>query len=249
MQIKLNRKSTNSLYTSGELIVNGIRFADTVESTEGMLDPGVYCITKKFRDFIGHGNSWRESQTTHTIIIGENCVTGIVTGSRPLYDHLLDRVKKSKRPVVLIITDEDCQTVQPISHWTSLKRHLSPVFFLFLLLLTGCNTLHRTQVVEHATHDTLYVNALHYDSIYIDNRQVIDRSSDTVYIHDILRENHYKLLRDTVRVTKTDSIPVIHEVQVTKTERYIPSVYKWSLGICIVSLILLIIYVIWKIKF
>jgi len=45
---------------------------------------------------------------------------------------------------------------------------------------------------------------------------------DTLIIHD--KELHYKyhLLRDTLRIHQTDSIPVIRTVQVTRQVRYIP---------------------------
>jgi len=241
MEITLSRKHTNSLYTEGELLINGKRFADTVESTSTMPAPGVYTVSKYLDDYICHGNSWLESRKLRRIIIGTNCFPGIVIGSRPLCDRLFTRFRKGKKPVILTITDSTCTTTNPISHW------LRVTVCTILLMLTSCSTLHRTQIVEHATHDTLYLNRIHYDSIYVDNWHSTDRSADTVYIHDILRENHYKLLRDTVRVSKTDSIPVIHEIE--KPVKYVPAVYKWSLGICIVSLILLILYIVWKIKF
>jgi len=117
MEIRLIRKSTNSLYTEGELIVNGMHYADTVEATDVMHDTGVYIVTRQFRRYIGHGNSWRESHKDGKILIGEQTIPGIVTSSRPLFDRLADRVKKSKRPIVLIISDYDCRTVKPSNHW------------------------------------------------------------------------------------------------------------------------------------
>lgn len=115
---------------------------------------------------------------------------------------------------------------------------MKKTFFILLMvacILAGCSNLRQVAVVQHATHDTLYLSTVRYDSVFVDNRQVIDHFNDTVVIREILRENHYRLLRDTVRVAKTDSIPVIHTVEVVKRERYIPSVYKWSLAISISS--------------
>lgn len=109
------------------------------------------------------------------------------------------------------------------------------------LILAGCGTSHT--LVKELSHDTLYMNTIQYDSVYLYQNTETDRSKDTVLIHDILREYKYKFLKDTVRVVSIDSIPVIHEVEIVKTERYIPSVYKWSLGICIVLIVIILVMI------
>lgn len=115
--------------------------------------------------------------------------------------------------------------------------------------LCGCGNLHRVAVVTEATHDTLYLNRIQYDSIYVDNWHQVDRSGDTVVIREVLRENRYKLLRDTIRVVRVDSIPVIREVEVVKTERYIPKVYKATFWICIILFCVFCVFCVIKIKF
>ena len=67
-----------------------------------------------------------------------------------------------------------------------------------------------------------------------------DRSRDTVYVKDVQYEYKYKLLRDTVYKVQIDTIPVIREVEVVKTEKYVPAIYKWSLAICIALIILIV---------
>jgi len=104
------------------------------------------------------------------------------------------------------------------------------------LILAGCGTSHT--IVKELSHDTLYVNTIQYDSVYLYQNTETDRSKDTVLIHDILREYKYKFLKDTVRVVRIDSIPVIHTVKVTKTVKHVPAIYKWSLGISITLLII-----------
>ena len=122
------------------------------------------------------------------------------------------------------------------------------IMIILCMSLAGCNTLRQVPIVKESTHDTLYVNRIQYDSIYIDNWHQIDHSRDTVVIREILRENKYKLLRDTVRVVQIDSIPVIRTVEVVKTERHIPLAYKWCFGICIIliasTLVIIVIRVI-----
>ena len=107
----------------------------------------------------------------------------------------------------------------------------------------------QVQVVERVQKDTLYLNHIQYDSIYIDNWQLTDRSKDTIYVEKVRLEYKYKLLRDTVYRVQIDTIPVIKTVEVVKTEKYVPSIYKWSLGILIVIVIVIVISILWKIKF
>lgn len=127
--------------------------------------------------------------------------------------------------------------------------YLLPVLFLvfFSALLTGCGTMKQVQVVERVQKDTLYLNHIQYDSIYVDNWQLTDRSKDTIYLEKSHIEYRYKLLRDTVRIVQIDSIPVIREIEVVKTERYVPTIYKWSLAICIALVIVIVIVIVKKI--
>lgn len=131
--------------------------------------------------------------------------------------------------------------------------------FVFVFVLTGCATTRQVQVVREVSRDTIYLNHIQYDSIFVENQSFRDyRPSlqggdggrpDTVYLEKSHIEYKYKLLRDTVRVVQIDSIPVIRTVEVVKTERYVPIIYKWSLGILIVIVIVIVISILWKIKF
>ena len=101
---------------------------------------------------------------------------------------------------------------------------------LSALVLTGCAS-HRplSQPVEHLTRDTVYINKLQYDSIYIDNRQKVYQQSDTIYLDRTKYEYRYRLLRDTVYKTHIDSIPIIREVEVV---REIPRKHNWIDYLC-----------------
>ena len=141
------------------------------------------------------------------------------------------------------------------------KRYPLPVLFLVFVsaLLTGCGTMKQVQVVERVQKDTLYLNHIQYDSIFVENQTFRDyRPSlqvgdggrpDTVYLEKSHIEYKYKLLRDTVRVVQIDSIPVIKTVEVVKTEKYIPKVYKWSFIICIILFCVFCVFCVIKIKF
>ena len=114
------------------------------------------------------------------------------------------------------------------------------ILIAFCATLSGCGTMKQVQVVEQVSRDTLYLSNIQYDSVYVFQDHLTDRSRDTIYIRDVQYEYKYKLLRDTVYKVQIDTIPVIREVEVVKTERYTPAIYKWSLAICIALIILIV---------
>ena len=123
--------------------------------------------------------------------------------------------------------------------------------FLILLtacILTGCSSLRQVQVVREVSRDTLYLSNVQYDSIYVFQDHLTDRSRDTIYIRDVQYEYKYKLLRDTIYRVQIDTIPVIREVEVIKTEKYVPSIYKWSLATCIILFCVFCAFCVIKIK-
>lgn len=73
-------------------------------------------------------------------------------------------------------------------------------------------------VKELTRTDTLYINKVQYDSIYVSQNRYTDRSKDTILIRQHVIEYRYKLLRDTVEHIKLevvrDSIP--YEVRITE---------------------------------
>ena len=93
------------------------------------------------------------------------------------------------------------------------------IALLSAFVLTGCATHRPLQVAEHVTRDTVYINKLQYDSIYIDNRQKVYQQSDTIYLDRTKYEYRYRLLRDTIYKTQIDSIP--YEVRI-ETVREVP---------------------------
>ena len=101
------------------------------------------------------------------------------------------------------------------------------IIFLILLVvactLIGCATSKQaTQVVESSLRDTIYLNKVVYDSIYIDNWHHTYLKADTVVVEKTKLEYRYKLLRDTVFRARIDSVPVIREVEVVREVRRVP---------------------------
>ncbi len=130
-----------------------------------------------------------------------------------------------------------------------LARLIAFILFLFLLLLlSSCKTTSNTTAivpVHSATHDTIFLRKLKYDSIYIDRWQRIERKADTVFYDRVKTEFRYRLLRDTVYKTRTDTIPVVKQVPVVKKERYTPPFTKF-LGI--IALGAISIFILFKFK-
>ena len=122
------------------------------------------------------------------------------------------------------------------------------IIFLILLVvactLIGCATSKQaTQVVESSLHDTVYLNKVVYDSIYIDNWHHTYLKADTVVVEKTKYEYRYKLLRDTVYKARIDSVPVIREVEVVREVRRVP----WYAKVLSVLGILLLIILLFKI--
>ncbi len=123
-------------------------------------------------------------------------------------------------------------TVNPAKN-RLLARLIAFILFLFLLLLSSCKTTSNTTdivPVHSATHDTILLSKVKYDSVYIDRWQRIEHKADTVFYDRAKTEFRYRLLRDTVYKTRTDTIPVVKQVPAVKKERYTPPFTKF-LGI------------------
>ena len=114
------------------------------------------------------------------------------------------------------------------------------IIVLMSLVMAGCaSARHHTATVVRTVHDTLYRNKLQYDSVFIDNSLYTYREADTVYREKTRYEYKYKLLRDTLRIHKVDSIPVIREVEVVKEVPTMP--WPCKLIVCMAILLLLVI--------
>lgn len=120
-----------------------------------------------------------------------------------------------------------------------LARLIAFILFLFLLLLlSSCKTTSNTAIVpvHSATHDTILLRKVKYDSIYIDRWQRIERKADTVFYDRAKTEFRYRLLRDTVYKTRTDTVPVVKQVPVIRKERYTPPLTKFLACLGIIAL-------------
>lgn len=103
------------------------------------------------------------------------------------------------------------ETFCHLSFWTL------ATLLLAAFIIVGCSAPRQvTQLVRDVKVDTVYLSNTQYDSVYIYQDRLIDRSKDTIYLKDVSVEYRYKLLRDTVKVIHRDSIP--YEVTVTEVK-------------------------------
>lgn len=90
------------------------------------------------------------------------------------------------------------------------------IFFVTLMLVMSvvcsCTT---TRTVERIKRDSVYIDRLKRDSIYQRDSIYMLVKGDTVYKYEYKYLYRDKLLRDTISISKTDSIP--YPVEVVKT--------------------------------
>ena len=139
---------------------------------------------------------------------------------------------------------------QPESETVFSKLLFLLFLVLLLLLLSSCRTASNTAIVpvHSATHDTILLSKVKFDSVYIDRWQRIERKADTVFYDRVKTEFRYRLLRDTVYKTQTDTIPVVKQVPVVKKERYTPPSTKFLACLGIIALGAISIFIIFKFK-
>jgi len=137
------------------------------------------------------------------------------------------------------------------------------IAILSALVLIGCGTTKQIEVVDRVTHDTLYMNKVQYDSIYLNDSFIMDyhpskefiylldsiliMKVDTMYIRDRQLEYKYKYLHDTTYIHRVDTIPVIHTIEVEKPIKYTPWYAKALAWLGVILLLFLIIRIIIKI--
>ena len=99
------------------------------------------------------------------------------------------------------------------------------ILMIALMGLMSCSTHRVVEQVKEMHTDTVYVTSLQYDSIYIYNDKMLDRTKDTVYLRELSTEYRYKLLRDTLRIIETDTIYIPYGVKVAdngKDKNFLP---------------------------
>lgn len=118
-----------------------------------------------------------------------------------------------------------------------MKRLLGLI--VLIVLLSGCKT--RYIPMNTVKHDSIYINKVKYDSIYHKDSIYMLIKGDTVYKYQFKYRYRDKLLRDTVSVTRVDSVKVSYPVEkpLTKWQKVKIELGSWAFG-GVIALILVI---------
>lgn len=119
--------------------------------------------------------------------------------------------------------------------------------FMCLLLVCSCRTV-KYVPVETVKVDTTYINKLQRDSIYMLDSVYVKEKGDTVLIEKYKYLYRDKLVRDTMYISKADSIQVPYPVEkeLTKWQQFRMYFGGWAMCIVVISILILIVYKIKK---
>jgi hypothetical protein len=129
------------------------------------------------------------------------------------------------------------------------KILLTMFFTMFLLLMASCTSV-RYVPVESVKTDSIYINKVEVDSIYMQDSVYIKEKGDTIYMYKYKYLNRYKLLTDTMYICKTDTINNVVEVEkpLTKWQKVKLDLGGFAFGGIVVLAIIAIFAVIRKRK-
>ena len=123
------------------------------------------------------------------------------------------------------------------------------VAIIVVSMLSGCRSV-KYVPVEVIKTDTTYINKVQRDSIYqLDSIYIRDKG-DTVLITKTKYIYRDKLVRDTVYVSRADSVQVPYPVerQLTRWEQFRLDVGGWAIGIVIIVILIVVGYMIYKLR-
>ena len=92
------------------------------------------------------------------------------------------------------------------------KMLLTMFFTMFLSLMASCTHI-KYVPVESTRVDSIYINKLQVDSIYMQDSVYVKEKGDTIYMYKFKYLDRYKLLTDTMYVNRTDTICNVVEIE------------------------------------
>lgn len=125
--------------------------------------------------------------------------------------------------------------------------------YIILSLLAGCKSVQYVPV-ETVRTDSVYVDRYLRDSIYQRDSVYINRwtAGDTVYQDKIVYKYIYrdKVKYDTVAILRSDSVRVPYTIERkrTKWEQIRLDVGGWAIGVVIITILIVIGYMVYKLK-
>lgn len=120
--------------------------------------------------------------------------------------------------------------------------------FMCLLLVCSCKT--KYVPVETVKIDTIYINKLQRDSIYMYDSVFVKDKGDTVFVEKYKYLYRDKLVRDTLYINRTDSIqtPYPVEKELTKWQQFRMDFGVWAIGIVIITILVVVGRMVYKLK-
>lgn len=120
-------------------------------------------------------------------------------------------------------------------------------FMCLLFVICSCRTV-KYVPVETVKIDTTYINKLQRDSIYMLDSVYVKEKGDTVLIEKYKYLYRDKLVRDTMYISKADSIQVPYPVEkeLTRWQQFRMDFGGWAMCIVVISILILIVYKIKK---
>lgn len=122
-------------------------------------------------------------------------------------------------------------------------------FMCLLLVIYSCRTV-KYVPVETVKVDTTYINKLERDSIYLLDSVYIKEKEDTVFIEKYKYLYRDKLVRDTMYISKVDSIQVPYPVEkeLTRWQQFRINFGGWAIGIVIIAIFVMVVWMIYRLK-
>lgn len=120
-------------------------------------------------------------------------------------------------------------------------------FMCMLFVICSCRTV-KYVPVETVKVDTTYINKLQRDSIYMLDSVYVKEKGDTVLIEKYKYLYRDKLVRDTMYISKVDSIQVPYPVEkeLTRWQQFRMNFGGLAVCIVVISILILIVYKIKK---
>lgn len=120
--------------------------------------------------------------------------------------------------------------------------------FMCLLLFCSCKT--KYVPVETVKTDSIYINKVVRDSIHLHDSVYVKEGGDTVWVEKYRYLYKDKWRTDTLYVTQTDSVQVPYpiEKELTKWETLCINVGGWVIGIVIITILVVVGKMVYKLK-
>lgn len=100
--------------------------------------------------------------------------------------------------------DEKCRYVCVVIGWVLIA--------VLAVMCLGCKSVQYVPV-ETVRTDTCYVNKIRTDSVYVRDSVVVERGGDTIKVTAWRWRERYVVQRDTIYLSKTDSVAVPYPVE------------------------------------